>query len=108
MGVAVAATVLYSFLVPPSYNTDATLLVGQDQNLTNSNGTPVTTNIASAYVILATQPPILQATAKAIDWPENWQSLYYHVSASADGQLIRVTGTARDPILAQTIANEVA
>lgn len=108
VGIAVVATLGYRFLVPPAYHTDATLLVGQDQNLTTSNGTPVTTNIANAYVILATQPPILQATAKAIHWSESWQSLYYHVSASADGQLVNVTGTAQDPALAQTIANEIA
>lgn len=108
VGMAVAAVIIYSVIVPPSYHTDATLLVGQDQNLTNTNGTPVTTNIANAYVILATQPPVLQATAKAINWSDTWQSLYYHVSASADGQLVSVTGTAQEPTLAQTIANEVA
>lgn len=108
VGIAVTATLVYSFFVPLTYYTDATLLVGQDQNLTNSNGTPVTTNIANAYVILATQPPVLQDAARAIHWPESWQSLYYHVSASADGQLVNVTGTAQDPLVAQTIANEIA
>lgn len=108
VGIAVAATVIYSLTLPPVYRSEATLLVGQDQNLTNSNGTPVTTNLAAAYVLLATQPPILQATAQAIGWTESWQSLYYHVTASADGQLVTVAGTGADPATAQTITNEVA
>lgn len=101
---------LYSRTVTPTFQSETTLLVGQQQdNQSSSNQIPVPGNLASAYAQLVTQPPILQAAAKETLWPETWQSLYFRVSSvPAGSQLITIRVTDSDPARAQRITDELA
>lgn len=101
---------LYSRTVIPTYQAETSLLVGQQQdNQVTTNELPVPGNLASAYAQLVTQPPILQATAQATQWPETWQTLYFHVSAvPTGGQLITIRVTDSDQVRARRIADELA
>jgi len=111
-GLAAAGSYFYSQTIPPTYRTEAILLVGQDQQALNPtvNDIYVSTNLAQAYALLVSQPSVLEATAKAINWDGPWQSLYFNVTATAPAgaQTIRVSATARTPQQAQAIANEIA
>lgn len=109
MALAALGSYAYSRTIPPTYKSETTLMVGQDQSA--NADVPVASNIdvAAPYAILATQPAILQATAAAIQWTESWQSLYFHVTAtSASNRLVRIAATAETPEMAQAIADEVA
>lgn len=101
---------LYSQTVTPTYQSETTLLVGQQQDQqSNTNEIPVPGDLAYAYAQLVTQPPILQATAQAIKWPETWQSLYFHVSSIPSGsQLITIRVTDSNPARAKLITDELA
>ncbi len=111
-GLAAAGSYLYSLTIPPTYRSEAILLVGQEQQNPNPtvNDIYVSNNLAAAYSLLATQPSVLQAAAAAINWDGPWQSLYFNVSATAPtgGQTIHIAATARSPQQAQAIANEIA
>lgn len=101
----------YSRTIPPTYRAETTLLVGQLQQNPSSNPNDLyaASNLAQAYSLLVTQPPILQATADAVHWPESWQTLYFHVSASSpSSQLLKISVTSGDPAQAKNIADELA
>lgn len=111
VALAAGSSYYYSRTIAPSYRADTTLLVGQlQQNASpDPSGVDVATNLAQAYSLLATQPPVLQAAADALNFPDGWQALYFHVQGSASGnQLIKISGTSNDPQLAAQIANEIA
>jgi tyrosine-protein kinase len=100
----------YSRTIPPTYRAETTVLVGQLQQNASPNPTDLyaASNLAQAYTLLVTQPPILEATANAVHWPESWQTLYFHVSAtSPSSQLLDIAVTTGDPDQAKTIANEL-
>lgn len=109
--VAAGVSYAYSLRIPPTYRAETMILVGQQQASGNLSPADLyaSNNLAQAYSLLATQPPVLQATADAIQFAEGWQSLYFRVSASAAGnQLIRITATSSDPGEAKRIASELA
>lgn len=111
-GLAAAGSYFYSQTLSPTYRSETVLLVGQEQQNTNPtyNDIYVSNNLAQAYSLLISQPSVLEAAAKEIKWEGPWQSLYFAVSATApaNGQTIRISGTASSPERAQAIANEVA
>lgn len=111
-GLAAAGSYFYSRTLAPTYRTDTVLLVGQEQQNSNPtfNDIYVSNNLAQAYALLVSQPSVLQAAANEIKWDGPWQSLYFAVSATApaNGQTIRISGTASTPERAQLIANEIA
>lgn len=111
-GLAAAGSYLYSLTIPPTYRSEAILLVGQEQQNPNPtvNDIYVSNNLAAAYALLATQPSVLEAAAQAIHWDGPWQSLYFNVAATAPtgGQTIHIAATSRSPQQAQAIANEIA
>ncbi len=114
MGIAIGSTYFFSRTIPPTYQATTTLLVGRVLENPNPSTAEVQTsgNLAQAYALLATQPPILQSTADAINWPEPWQSLYFKVSANTVGnQLLRINvmdGDAqRAKLIADTLANQL-
>ncbi len=114
--IAAGSSYLYSRDIPPTYQASTTILVGQvvtnPSQITDPYNAYYSTqggSLADAYALLAIQPPILQATAQAINWPGDWQGLFYKVSAkSAGNQLLQVSVTDGDPEQAKTIANEIA
>lgn len=111
--IAAGSSYFYSRNISPTYVSSTTILVGQVFNnpTPNSAGSSdyQTGSFADAYALLAVQPPILQATAQAINWPGPWQSLYFMVSANSVGsQLLRISVTDGDPHEAKTIADEIA
>ncbi len=108
--IAAASSYFYSRQIPPTYRADTTVLVGRVlQNPTQASVDPYQMSLADAYALLATQPPVLEATATAIKWPDAWQSLYFKVSAQSVGtQLLRISVTDGDPHQAKVIADEVA
>lgn len=110
VGLAAGSSYYYSRQIPPTYRSSTTLLAGQEQSADAQSGaSSAASNYAAAYVILANQPSILQATAAAIHWTDTWQSLFFHVSASTSGgQLFDISATADNAVMAQAIANEVA
>lgn len=108
--VAAAGSYAYSLRIPPTYRAETTILVGEEQASSDvtSPAASQSGNLAQAYALLVTQPSILQATAEAIKWNETWQSLYFHVSATAlGGGLIRIAATSGDAVQAQVIADEL-
>lgn len=111
-GLAAAGSYFYSQTIPPTYRTETVLLVGQEQQNINPtyNDIYVNNNLAQAYSLLVSQPSVLEAAAKEINWEGSWQSLYFAVSASApqSGQTIRISATSRSPERAQAIANALA
>jgi tyrosine-protein kinase len=109
--IAAGSAYYYSRRIPPTYRAETTVLVGQLQQnpSTNPNDLYAASNLAQAYTLLVTQPPILEATAQAVHWPESWQTLYFHVLAtSPSSQLLKISVTADDPSQAKTIADELA
>ncbi len=101
----------HSRTIPPTYRSSTTLLVGRvlDNPNPSANQVQTASNVAEAYAQLATQPPILQATADAIHWPESWQTLFFRVSATTAGsQLLRIDVTDSSPERAKTIADALA
>ena len=110
-GIAVGSTYYYSSRIPPTFQASATLMVGRVLENPNPSTAEVQTssNLAQAYALLATQPPILQSTAEAINWPDTWQTLYFKVSATTIGsQLVRISVTDNDPQRAKQITDELA
>jgi non-specific protein-tyrosine kinase len=108
---ATAASYYYSRTLAPSYRAETLLLVGQLQQNADPAVSQLQTssNLAAAYSLLVTQPPILQATADAVHFPGGWQALYFQVSATASGgQLIRIAATDSDPHQSKVIADELA
>lgn len=112
--IAAGSSYFYSRGIPRTYRAETTLLVGQalKNSLPSASDPyyqPDTSSYAQAYALLATQPQILQATADAIQWPGQWQDLYYKVSASSaqGSQLLRISVSDNDPKVAKTIADEI-
>ncbi len=108
---AAASSYVYSLRIPPTYQADTTVLVGQVLQNPGQSALDVQSQgfLAQAYALLATQPQILQGTAEAINWPDPWQTLYFKVSAQAVGsQLLKISATDRNPKEAKAIADEVA
>ncbi len=104
-----------SLNVSPTYEARTTLLVGRvyqasPQDAVNAYYDAQSgASLADAYALLATQPPILQGTAEAINWTGDWQSLYFKLSAKAVGsQLLQISATDNNPHQAKAIADEVA
>jgi succinoglycan biosynthesis transport protein ExoP len=109
--IAAGSSYFYSLRIPPTYRANTSMLVGQILQNPGQSALDVQSQgfLAQAYALLATQPPILQATAEAIKWPQPWQSLYFKVSANATGsQLLQISATDGDPQQAKAIADEVA
>ncbi len=111
--IAAASSYFYSRQIPPTYQSATTILVGQVQTVPAPNAytypDPNAGTLADAYALLATQPPILQATAQAINWPDSWQSLYFKVSARSVGsQLLQISVSDGNPRQAQVIADEIS
>lgn len=113
-GLAAGSSYLYSRSILPTYRAETTVLLGRVVDNPNAptaavNDVQSAYNLASAYALLATQPPVLQATAEEIKWPEPWQSLYFKINARAvSAQLLSITATDEDPHQAKLIADEVA
>lgn len=111
-GLAAAGSYFYSQTISPTYRSTAVLLVGQEQQSANPTASEiyVSNNLAQAYALLVTQPSVLQAAAKELNWDDSWESLYFVVTASAPqgGQTFNVSATAGTPQRAQAIANEIA
>lgn len=113
-GLAAGSSYFYSRNIPPAYRAQTTILLGRvadNANSANLAPSDVQTgySLAAAYALLATQPPILQATADTIKWPGEWQSLYFKISAQAvSPQLLQISATDGDPRVAKSIADEVA
>jgi len=112
-GLAAGSSYFYSRNIPPAYRAQTTILLGRVADNANSNPSlgDVQTgySLAAAYALLATQPPILQATADAIKWQDTWQSLYFKINAQAlNPQLLQISATDGDPRVAKSIADEVA
>jgi tyrosine-protein kinase len=114
--IAAGSSYLYSRTIPPTYQASTTILVGQIQNNPTQFTDPYSAyyasqggSLADAYALFATQPPVLQATAQAINWPGDWQSLYFKISAKsvAGSQLVQIDVTDGDPRQATAIANEI-
>jgi capsular exopolysaccharide synthesis family protein len=112
--IAAGSSYYYSLQISPIYRAETTMLVGQvtqtpDPYSQYIGAAQVASNFAQAYALLATQPPILQATADAIHWSEPWQNLFFKVSATVSGnQLLRISVTDSDPPQAKLIADEIA
>ncbi len=113
-GLAAGSSYLYSKSLRPLYKAETTILLGRVVENTNQAGPGLNDvqspyNLATTYSLLATQPPILQATAEAIRWQDTWQSLYFKISAQAiSPQLLRIGAADEDPTIAKAIADEVA
>ncbi len=113
--IAAGSSYYYSRNIPPTYQAGTTILVGQLVSNPAQFTDPYSAYMASqagsladAYALLATQPPVLQATAKAINWPGDWQSLYFKISAKSVGtQLVQLSVTDGNPEQAQLIASEI-
>ncbi|MCG3142708.1 MAG: Iron-sulfur cluster carrier protein [Anaerolineae bacterium] len=112
VGLAAAGSYLYSRAISPTYRATAILLVGQEQSSANPTASDlnVSSNLAQAYALLASQPSVLQAVAQDIHWPDSWESLYFVISANAPagGQTINVSALASTPERAQEMANAAA
>lgn len=112
--IAAASSYYYSLNIPPTYQSSTTILVGQVINNPTQNSPynyvdPNAGTLADAYALLATQPPILQATAQEVNWPGEWQSLYFKVSAkTTSSQLLQISVSDGDPHRAQVIADEIS
>jgi non-specific protein-tyrosine kinase len=109
--IAAGSSYFYSTLQKPVYRAETTVLVGRIVESTDPSSRDVQagSNLAQAYALLATQPPILQATADAVQWPDSWQTLYFKVSATSTGnQLLRISVTDNDPRMTKLVADEVA
>lgn len=113
---ATAAGYLYSLRITPLYRAQTTILLGRtledaqalDSLGSRSNALQSTTDLAQVYALLATQPQILEATAEEVRWPGNWQSLFFKVVARSPGnQMLTISVTDDDPVMAQSLANEV-
>jgi non-specific protein-tyrosine kinase len=111
---AATSSFIYSRSIRPTYRAETTVLLGRVVDNPNAPSAGVNDiqsayNLASAYALLATQPPVLQATAEQIKWDESWQSLYFKINARAvSAQLLSITATDEDPHTAKRIADEVA
>lgn len=101
---------LFARTIPPQYRATTTMLIGQlQQNLDpTQNDLQSSANLSAAYALLTQQPKILQATAKATNYPGQWQDLYYAVQTSAQPQLLRISVTGGDPATPAALANELA
>lgn len=111
VALAAGSAYYYSRTIPPTYRAETTVLVGQLQSNPSSNPNDLyaASNLAQAYTLLVTQPTILESTATAVNWPESWQTLYFHVSASSpSSQLLKISVTSGDPAQAKIIADELA
>jgi non-specific protein-tyrosine kinase len=109
--VAMVSSYFFSRNLTPQYRASTTVLVGRIVDTPNPYVDPSQTerSFAQAYALLVTQPPILQATADALQWPESWQTLYFKISAATiSSQLLQITVTDTDPKRAAAIANELA
>ncbi len=109
--IAAGSSFYFSRTIPPTYRSQTTVMVGRVMNSPNPSAYDIytTANLAQTYSLLVTQPPVLQATAEAIQWPESWQTLYFKISVTTVGsQVIQIGVTDRDPAVARTIADEVA
>jgi non-specific protein-tyrosine kinase len=108
--IAALSSYYYSQTIPARYRAETTVMVGRV--IENPNPTvsefQSTSNLAQAYALLATQPPILQATAQSLNWREEWQTLFFKVTAkSVSSQLLQIAATDEDPRTARLIADEV-
>lgn len=109
VALAAAGSFAYSRTIPPVYQSETTLMVGQDQTATANASADAAVDVAAPYAILATQPAVLQAAADALQWTDSWQSLYFHVTAtSVSNRLVRISATAGTPEMAQAIASQIA
>lgn len=112
VGLAAAGSYFYSQTIPPTYRAQAILLVGQEQSSANPTYADIyaSSNLPQAFSLLATQPSVLEAAAKEINWEGEWQTLFFSINATAaaGGQTIQIAATARTPERAQQIANEIA
>jgi len=109
--VAMISSYVFSRNMMPVYRASTTVLVGRIVDTPNPYVDPSQTerSFAQAYALLVTQPPILQATAETIQWPDSWQSLYFKITASTiSSQLLQISVTDSDPDRAAVIANELA
>ena len=112
--VAMVSSYFFSRNITPVYRASTTVLVGrivdaQPNYYGYADPSQTAQSFAQTYALLVTQPPILQATAEAIQWPDSWQSLYFKVSASTvSSQLLQINVSDTDPNRAATIANELA
>lgn len=113
-GLAAGSSYVYSRGITPTYRAETTILLGrvaENASQVGAGSTDVQSpyNLATTYSLLATQPPVLQATADAIKWREDWRSLYFKISAKAvNPQLLSISATDEDPAVAKAIADEVA
>jgi polysaccharide biosynthesis transport protein len=92
---------------PPLYSTSATLLVGSALTDPNPQYDKIyyTSELISTYVDIAYRSPVQEAAQQAlgVDWLPQ-----YIVSQVPNTQLIEVTATDQDPVMAQAAANEIA
>src|SRR4029078_1885977 len=97
VGLAAVGSYFYSQTIPPTYRSQAILLVGQEQSSANPSTADiyVESNLPQAYTLLATHPSFPQAAAQDLKWPGSWESLFFYISATApqSGQTIQIAAT---------------
>lgn len=110
---ALAAGLSYrvSKMIPPTYLTYTTLMVGDTAANPNVTADDIQTSqrLTAAYAEMAQREPILQATVEALHLPMNWWDLQQRVLVTRDGsQFIEIRVSDHDPQRAKAIADEVA
>jgi capsular polysaccharide biosynthesis protein len=95
---------VYALVVPPTYTANAYVIV----SALDPKDTAIATNTAQAYGRVITQPDMLARSAVELDVPLDQLLEQVYASTSPEAPLIDVTGTARDPLLAASVANSAA
>jgi non-specific protein-tyrosine kinase len=105
--VAVLTTYLVLAQQPPSYEAQATLMIGHLVNSTNpnSNDIALSQQLANSYADIAMRRPVRTATMASLglDWLPG-----YSVRSKPDTNLLEITVYDVDPQRARAVANELA
>ncbi len=109
--IAAGSSYVFSSTITPTYQAETTVLVGRVVDNPNpvTNEVQSTANLVQAYVLVATQPAVLQATAEATHFPGSWQALFFKIKVTTvGGQLLKISVLDADPQAARALADEVA
>jgi polysaccharide biosynthesis transport protein len=109
---AAGATFLVSSQLPKSYESTATLIVGQSLSAASPdyNQLLVSQRLSTTYASIATKRPILDSVIKQLGLELSSDELSTRVSANAplDSTLLTITAQDADPSRAAAIANALA
>ncbi len=111
VAIASLSSYYYSRLLPQTYVSTTTLLVGQVLSNPNPSGSDLDTmnQLARSYSQIVLQQPVLQATIDAQHLPFDWQGLAARVNpVSPGGQLLQINVSDTDPQRAKRTADELA